>query len=63
MSHSDGGHTGEQPDSNLPDPSSQVTDIIMLRSPMKNQRIPLMLVLEWPQANTPTTSRSYDTVI
>ncbi len=28
----------------------------MLRSLMKNQRIPLMLVLEWPQANTPTTS-------
>ncbi len=25
MSYSDGGHTGEQPDSNLPDPSSQVT--------------------------------------
>ncbi len=25
MSHSDDGHTGEQPDSNLPDPSSQVT--------------------------------------
>ncbi len=25
MSHSDGGHISEQPDSNLPDPSSQVT--------------------------------------
>ncbi len=25
LSHSDGGHTGEEPDSNLPDPSSQVT--------------------------------------
>ena len=38
----------------------------MLRLLMKNQRIPLMLVLEWPQANTPTTAittnSSYDTV-
>ncbi len=25
MSNSDDGHTGEQPDNNLPDPSSQVT--------------------------------------
>ncbi len=28
----------------------------MLRSLMKDQGIPLMLVLEWPQADTPTTS-------
>ncbi len=57
MFHSDGVHTDEEPDSNLPDPSSQVTGPIYAEITDEESKDPTyMLVLEWPQANTPTTS-------
>ncbi len=50
MSHSDDGHTGEQPDSNLPDPSSQVTAPIYAEITDEESKDPSV------GANTPTTS-------
>ncbi len=64
MSHSDGGHTGEQPVSNLHDPSSQVTGSIYAEiTDEESKDATYMLVLEWPQANKlHLQHHHYDTV-
>ncbi len=64
--HSDGGHTGEQPDSNLPDPSSQVTAPIYAEitdEDSKNPTYASVGVATGKYTYSITTNSSYDTVM
>ncbi len=63
MSHSDDGHTGEQPDSNLPDPSSQVTGPIYAEITDEESKDPSVGVATGKYTYNITTNTSYDTVI
>ncbi len=67
MSHSDVGHTGEQPDSNLPDdPSSQVTGPIYAEISDEQSEDPTYAsvgVATGRYTYNITTNSSYDTVM
>ncbi len=66
MSHSDGGNTGEQPDSNLPDPSSQVTGPIYAEITDEESKDPTYAsvgVATGKYTYNITTNTSYDTVM
>ncbi len=63
MSHSDGGHTGEQLDSNLPDPSSQVTGPIYADEESKEPTYASVGVATGKYTYNITTNTSYDTVM
>ncbi len=66
MSHSDGGHTGEQPDSNLPDPSSQVTGPIYAEITDEESNDPTYASVEVATGKYTyniTTNTSYNTVM
>ncbi len=64
--HVDSGHTGEQPDSNLPDPSSQVTAPIYAEITEEESKDPTYAsvgVATGKYTYNITTNTSYDTVI
>ncbi len=66
MSHSDGDHTDEQPDSNLPDPSSQVTDPVYAEITDEESNDPTYASVEAATGKytySITTNSSYDTVM
>ncbi len=66
MSYSDGGHTGEQPDSNLSDPSSQVTGPIYAEIPdeeSKDSNYASVGEAAGKYTYNITTNSSYDTVM
>ncbi len=66
MSHSDGGHTGEQPDSSLSDPSIQVTGAIYAEITDEESKDPTYAsvgVATGKYTYNITTNTSYDTVI
>ncbi len=66
MSHSDDGRTGEQPDRNLPDPSSQVTGPIYAEIPDEESMDPIYTsvgVATGKYTYNTTTNSSYDTVM
>ncbi len=64
--HSDGSHTGEQPDSNPPDPSSQVTGSIYAEITDEESKEPTYTsvgVATGKYTYNITTNTSYDTVM
>ncbi len=64
--HSYGGHTGEQPDSNLPDPSSQVTGAINAEITDEESKEPTYAsvgVATGKYTYNITANSSYDTVM
>ncbi len=66
MSHSDGDHTDEQPDSNLPDSSSQVTGPIYAEIPDEESKDPTYASVEVATGQytySITTNSSYDAVM
>ncbi len=66
MFHSDGGHTGEQPDSNLPDPSIQVTGPVYAEITNEETKDPTYAsvgVATGKYTYNINTNSSYDTVM